>query len=132
MPAGSDLNYWRWFADLDISERQTADGGTELCWRTPAGTGCVDDSFTSPQVGIIPTDGAAIVLARPALIEIVPPPSDPLEPKFEMGPLPTQVTATLSDGSTVVADIEYGEQFGVGFARIGLSAGVRVTDAVSS
>ncbi|MBI5088719.1 MAG: hypothetical protein HZB15_07655 [Actinobacteria bacterium] len=132
VPAGSELTYWRWFADLDISERQRAAGGTELCWRTPAGIGCVDDSFTGPEVGIIPTDGAVILLARPALVEIVPPPTDPLEPKFEMGPAPTTVTATLSDGSSVLADVEYGQQFGVGFARIDLPPGVTVTHAESS
>ncbi len=27
IPAGSELSYWRWFPDLDISERQTAAGG---------------------------------------------------------------------------------------------------------
>ena len=132
IPAGSELSYWRWFADLDISERQTAAGGTELCWRTPAGTGCIDDSFISPEVGMIPTDGGAILLARPALIEISPAPTDPLAPKFEQGPPPTTITVTLSDGSTVTADINYGDQFGVGYARVTLGAGVTVTTAVSS
>jgi len=132
IPAGSELSYWRWFADFDISERQTAAGGTELCWRTPAGTGCIDDSFISPQVGIIPTDGGAILLARPALIEISPAPTDPLAPKFEQGPPPTTITVTLSDGSTVTADIEYGDQFGVGYGRVTLAAGVTVASAVSS
>ena len=132
IPAGSELSYWRWFADLDISERQTAAGGTELCWRTPAGTGCIDDSFISPEVGIIPTDGGAILLARPALIEISPAPTDPLAPKFEQGPPPTTITVTLSDGSTVSAQVNYGDQFGVGYGRVTLAAGVTVASAVSS
>ena len=130
--AGSALTYWRWLPDLDISERGTAQGGTELCWRTPAGTGCVDDSFISPQVGIIPTDGGAILLVRPALVPITPTPTDPLVPKFEQGPPPTIVTAILSDGSTVTVDVRYGEQFGVGYARIALAAGVTVMSATSS
>lgn len=64
--AGGELSYWRWFPDLDISERETATGGTELCYRTPAGAGCLDDAFNSPEVGIIPTDGAVILLATSA------------------------------------------------------------------
>ena len=132
IPPGSELSYWRWFPDLDISERATEEGGTELCWRTPAGTGCIDDSFMSPDVGVIPTDGGAILLARPALVPISPPPTDPLEPKFEMGPDPTSVTVRLSDGSTVTADVDYGEQFGVGYARIDVPDGVTVTEARSS
>jgi len=132
IPAGSELSYWRWFPDLDISERQTAAGGTELCWRTPAGTGCIDDSFISPEVGIIPTDGGAILLARPALIAITPTPTDPLAPKFEQGPPPTTITAVLSDGSTVTADINYGDQFGVGFGRVTLASGVTIVSATSS
>ena len=132
IPAGSELNYWRWFPDLDISERATDQGGTELCWRTPAGTGCIDDSFMSPDVGVIPTDGGAILLARPALVPITPPPTDPLEPKFEMGPNPTSITARLSDGSTVTADVSYGADFGVGYARIDVPDGVTVSDATSS
>lgn len=132
IPAGSELSYWRWFPDLDISQRQTAEGGTELCWRTPAGTGCIDDSFISPEVGIIPTDGGAILLARPALLAITPTPTDPLAPMFEQGPLPTTITATLSDGSAVTADITYGDQFGVGYGRVPLDAGVSVASATSS
>jgi hypothetical protein len=132
IPAGGELSYWRWFPDLDISERQTAEGGTELCWRTPVGTGCIDDSFISPEVGIIPTDGGAILLARPALIEIAPAPTDPLAPKFEQGPPPTMITATLSDGSTVTTDVNYGDQFGVGYGRVTLDVGVTVASATSS
>ncbi len=132
IPAGSELSYWRWFPDLDISERQTAAGGTELCWRTPAGTGCIDDSFISPEVGIIPTDGGAILLARPALIAITPAPRDPLAPKFEQGQPPTTITVTLSDGSTVVADVNHGDQYGVGFGRVTLAAGVTIASATSS
>ena len=132
IPAGSELSYWRWFPDLDISERQTAAGGTELCWRTPAGTGCIDDSFISPEVGIIPTDGGAILLARPALMAITPTPTDPLAPKFEQGPPPRTITVALSDGSAVTADINYGDQFGVGYGRITLAAGVTIVSATSS
>ncbi|MEO5900948.1 MAG: hypothetical protein ABIR68_12585 [Ilumatobacteraceae bacterium] len=129
---GSTLSYWRWFPDLDISERETAEGGTELCWRTPVGTGCLDDSFISPHVGVIPTDGGAIILARPALIEITPPPTDPLAPKFRQGPPPTTITATLTDGSSITAKVSYGEQFGVGYARITLTTGIEITAATSS
>ena len=132
IPAGSELSYWRWFPDLDISERQTAAGSTELCWRTPAGTGCIDDSFISPEVGIIPTDGGAILLARPALIAKTPTPTDPLAPKFEQGPPPTTITVTLSDGSTVTAGVDYGDQFGVGYGRVTLAAGVTIASATSS
>lgn len=130
--AGNQLSYWRWLPDLDISERQTSEGGTELCWRTPAGTGCIDDSFTSPSVGIIPTDGGVIFLARPALIEITPPATDPLAPTFEHGPRPTTVVATMSDGSSVTADLNYGDEFGVGYARIALARGATVVSAASS
>ena len=130
--AGSELSYWRWFPDLDISERETEDGGTELCWRTPVGTGCIDDSFISPEVGMIPTDGGAILLTRPGLIAITPTPTDPLAPKFEQGPPPTTITATLSDGSIVTADIKYGDQFGVGYGWVTLDAGVTIVAATSS
>ncbi|MEO6125839.1 MAG: hypothetical protein ABIR32_19235 [Ilumatobacteraceae bacterium] len=131
VPAGSPLNYWRWLPDLDISERATAQGGTELCWRTPSGTGCIDDSFISPQVGIIPTDGGVILLAQPALIEITPPPTDPNASKFELGPDPTSVTATLSDGSTLTAEVMHDDQYGVGYARIQIPAGITLSSAVS-
>jgi hypothetical protein len=132
IPAGSELSYLRWFPDLDISERQTSTVSTELCWRTPVGTGCIDDSFVSPEVGIIPTDGGAIILAQPALIEITPTPSDPLAPKFELGPPLTTITATLSNGSTVTADISVGDDFGVGYGRVPLDAGVTIISAESS
>ncbi len=132
VPAGSKLNYWRWFPDLDISERAAAQGGTELCWRTPVGTGCIDDSFMSPDVGVIPTDGGVILLARPALVPIEPSPTDPLEPKFKAGPDPTSITAHLSDGSTVTASVKLGKDFGVWYARIDLAPGVTVVDATSS
>ena len=131
MAAGGALSYWRWFPDLDISERQTDTGSTELCWRTPAGSNCIDDSFESPDVGIIPTDGGVIFLARPALVQISPPPSDPSAPKFELGPNPTTVTVTLSDGSTATAEVHYGTQFGVGYARLALSEGRTVVSARS-
>jgi hypothetical protein len=131
IPAGSALNYWRWLPDLDISERQTTAGGTELCWRTPAGTGCIDESFSSPQVGVVPTDGGVIFLAGPALIEITPTPTDPNAAKFELGPNPTTVTVNLSDGSTLTAEIKYGGKFGVGYARLELPTGVTVSTATS-
>jgi hypothetical protein len=135
IPAGSELSYWRWFPDLEISERHTSADTTELCWRTPAGTGCIDDSFISPEVGIIPTDGGAILLARPALIEYTPTPStpsDPLAPRFVVGPPPTTITAILSDGSTVIADVNFGDDFGVGYGRVPLDAGVTIISAESS
>jgi hypothetical protein len=132
IPAGSELSYWRWFPDLDISERETAAGTTELCWRTPVGTGCIDDSFMSPEVGIIPTDGGAILLTTPALLAITPKPTDPLAPKFELGPQPTTITATLSDGSTVTAVVAIGKEFGVGYGRVTLEPGVTVISATSS
>lgn len=129
--AGPDLSYWRWFPDLDISERQTAADGSELCWRTPAGTGCIDEDFASPKVGLIPTDAATIVLAQPALVPIVPTPSDPLAARFEIGPRPTRVVATLSDGTTATAEVTYGVEFGVGWARIPTPNGITVTNALS-
>jgi len=129
--AGPQLSYWRWFADLDISERQTASGDTELCWRTPVGEGCIEHDFASPKAGLIPTDGATIVLAQPAIVPIVPAPSDPTAPKFELGPNPTKVVATLSDGTTATADLTFGAEFGPGWARIPTPDGVKVTDARS-
>ncbi len=129
--AGPQLSYWRWFADLDISERQTASGDTEFCWRTPAGDGCIEHDFASPKVGLIPTDGATIVLAQPAVVPIVPAPSDPNSPKYELGPNPTRVVATLSDGTTSTAELAFGDEFGPGWARIPIPAGVTVTDARS-
>ncbi len=88
-------------------------------------------SFISPEVGIIPTDGGAILLTRPALIEITPPPTDPSAPMFEMGPPPTSITSIMSDDSTVIADISYGDQFGVGYGRVSLDAGVTISSATS-
>jgi len=129
--AGPELSYWRWFADLDISERQTASGDTEFCWRTPVGEGCIEHDFASPKVGLIPTDGATIVLAQPAIVPIVPAPSDPNAPRFELGPNPTRVVATLSDGTTATADLTFGDEFGPGWARIPTLEGVTVTDARS-
>lgn len=133
VPADSPLAYWRFLPDLDIAERQTATGsGTELCWRTPSGTGCIDDTFYSPDVGVIPTDGAAILLARPALIPIEPAPTDPMAPTLRVGPPPTTVTVTLSDGTTRDVPLTIGEQFGIGYGRIDLPAGTTVTSAISS
>ena len=65
------------------------------------------------------------------MIEITPPPTDSFAPKFELGPNPTTVAATLSDGSTVTAEIKYGDQFGVGYARLQLPAGFTVSSAMS-
>jgi hypothetical protein len=129
--AGPQLSYWRWFADLDISERQTTSGGTEFCWRTPAGEGCIEHDFASPKVGLIPTDGATIVLAQPAIVPIAPAPSDPTAPKFELGPNPTKVVATLSDGTAATAELTFGDEFGPGWARIPAPAGVTITEARS-
>ena len=129
--AGPQLSYWRWFADLDISERQTASGDTEFCWRTPAGEGCIEHDFASPKVGLIPTDGATIVLAQPAIVPIVPAPGDPNAPRFELGPNPTRVVTTLSDGTTATVDLTFGDEFGPGWARIPTPDGVTVTDARS-
>lgn len=133
VPPDSPLAYWRFLPDLDIAERQTATAsGTELCWRTPSGTGCIDDTFYSPDVGVIPTDGAAILLARPALIPIEPAPTDPMAPTLRVGPTPTTVTVTLSDGTTRDVALTIGEQFGIGYGRIDLPAGTTVTSATSS
>ena len=133
VPPNSPLAYWRFLPDLDIAERQTATAsGTELCWRTPSGTGCLDDTFYSPDVGVIPTDGAAILLARPALIPIEPAPTDPMAPTLRVGPTPTTVTVTLSDGTTHNVTLTIGEQYGIGYARIDLPAGTTVTSATSS
>lgn len=133
VPADSALAYWRFLPDLDIAERQTATGsGTEFCWRTPAGTGCLDDTFHSPDVGVIPTDQAAILLARPALIPIEPAPTDPMAPTLRIGPTPTIVTVALSDGTTHDFALRNGERFGIGYARIDLPAGTTITSATSS
>jgi hypothetical protein len=132
IPTDAPLNYWRFLPDLDISERATSAGGTELCWRTPAGTGCIDDTFESPDVGLIPTDNATIFLVRPGLIPLDPPPSDPLAPAYQLGPNPTTVSVTFSDGTRANVDVKYGEQFGVGYARIDTPDGLSVSTATSS
>ncbi len=133
VPPDSPLAYWRFLPDLDIAERQTATAsGTELCWRTPSGTGCIDDTFYSPDVGVIPTDGAVILLARPTLIPIDPAPTDPMAPTLRVGPAPTTVTVTLSDGTVRDVSLTIGEQFGIGYGRIDLPAGTTVTSATSS
>lgn len=133
VPADSPLAYWRFLPDLDISERQTATGsGTELCWRTPAGTGCLDNTFESPDVGIIPTDDAAIFLARPSVTPNETPSTDPLAPTGRLGPPPTIVTVVLSDGTTQQIELTEGKWYGVGYARIDLPAGTTITSATSS
>jgi hypothetical protein len=133
VPADSPLAYWRFLPDLDIAERQTATAsGTEFCWRTPAGTGCLDNTFHSPDVGVIPTDHAAILLARPALIPIEPAPTDPMAPTLRIGPTPTIVTVALSDGTTQDVTLTIGEQYGISYARIDLPAGTTITSATSS
>ncbi len=116
----------RWPEFLDDGRRST-----ELCWRTPAGTGCIDDSFRSPDVGVIPTDGAAILLARPALIPIEPPPIEPLAYTHQLGPNPTTVDVTLSDGSEVAVLLQTGRDFGVSVGRVQLAPGVTVVSATS-
>lgn len=69
---------------------------------------------------------------RRAEPSITPPPTDQNAAKFELGPNPTTVTAILSDGSTLTAEINYGEQFGVGYARIPVPGTLTVTEARSS
>lgn len=130
VPSGAALLYWRFLPDLDIAERAT-DAGAELCWRTPAGTGCMDDSFNSPEVGIIPTDGAAIFLARPSLVPIEPPPTDPMAPWLMAGPTPTAVDVTFSDGTTATVALRQGESYGIGFARMDVPAGLTIATATS-
>lgn len=132
IPAGSPLNYWRFLPDLDISERATATGsGTELCWRTPAGTGCLDDTFEGPDVGIVPTDGAVIFLARPRLTPIEPAPSDPLAPRLSIGPPPTTVRVTFTDGTTTDVSLTQGVQFGVSHGRVDVTDDNPITSAQS-
>jgi hypothetical protein len=129
---GRPLRYWRWFPDLEFAERPVGDNGTEFCWRTPTGNDCIDDTFYSPDVGIIPTDQAVIFLARPALLPIIPPPTDPMKPKLKMGPPAKVITVTLSDGTVAKATVFYRKDYGVGYARLSLPAGVTVMKAVSS
>ncbi len=131
VPADSPLQYWRFLPDLDVSERQTSAGSTELCWRTPAGQGCIDDAFNSPAVGIVPTADGAIVLVRPALVPISPVPTDPMAPRFQPGPDPTTVTATLSDGSIVTAAVHGNDGIGIRYARVPLPPDVSVVTASS-
>lgn len=130
VPAGSDLSYYRFLPDLDISDRQTADGGNELCWRTPVGHGCLDDDLAEP-VKVIPTDGAVIVLTRPKLTPIDPPPSDPLAPASMLGDDPTAVTVTFSDGTSARAPVVQGTVYGVWFGRVDLPAGAEVVSTHS-
>ncbi|MFT3853676.1 MAG: hypothetical protein QM733_13180 [Ilumatobacteraceae bacterium] len=130
VPAGAALSYWRFLPDLDIAERSSA-ASTELCWRTPAGTGCIPEAFNSPDVGIVPTDGAAIVLVWPALVPIDPPPSDPMAPKFEVGPTPTAVDITFSDGSTTSVAVRTPAEWGRSYARVDIPAGLTVAHAAS-
>lgn len=124
VPAGQGLSYWRWLPDLDISEVQPAEGPTQLCYRTPAGEGCIDEDFNSPMVGLVPVPGGFIALVQPELIAISPPLDDPLAPQFEAGPPPTRVIAEFSDRPSVTADVHYGEQFGLGWARLEIPDGV--------
>lgn len=130
VPAGAELSYWRFLPDLDIAERGTTDG-TELCWRSPAGTGCIPEAFSSPDVGIVPTDGAAIVFVWPALAPIEPPPSDPMAPKFELGPMPTAVDVTFSDGSTTSVAVRTPAGEDRSYARVDLPAGLTIAHAAS-
>jgi hypothetical protein len=138
VPAGSELSYFRFLPDLDVAFRdapgeQTVRGSSaELCWRTPAGTGCIPDDFTSPSVGLIPSTGAAILLLRPGLIPIVPAPQDPSAPKLQLGPDPIKVTISLSDGSTVDVPVAKGKDLGLGYSRVLLPDGLTVTAAKSS
>ena len=85
-----------------------------------------DDSNAGAQPGGERTNSLV------SLIEITPPPTDQNAAKFELGPNPTTVTAILSDGSTLTAEINYGEQFGVGYARIPVPGTLTVTEARSS
>jgi hypothetical protein len=81
---------------------------------------------------VIPTDHAAILLARPALIPIEPAPTDPMAPNIRIGPTPTIVTVALSDGTTQDVTLTIGEQYGISYARIDLPAGTTITSATSS
>jgi hypothetical protein len=142
-PAGSELSYWRWFPDLDISERATTSGGTEMCWRTPVGTGCIEDSFISPKVGIIPTDGGVILIVRRAVRYLASPgpvptttlPSVPTSVETRIYTLITTarmtITATMSDGSTATVVVDEGEAFDIGHARLALAPGVTVISATA-
>jgi len=130
--AGSRLEYWRFLPDLDVSWRQTSTVSTELCWRTPVGQGCTDDAFQSPAVGTVPTSGGVIFLVRSAVRAIEPPPTDPMAARFEAGPLPVEVTAVLSDGSTVTVEVVAPDAVGLGYARLALDDGVTVVAATSA
>lgn len=131
VPAGSPLVYFRLLPDLDVSQRETGVGSTELCWRTPAGEGCIDDAFNSPDVGAIPATGGVIFLARPALVRIEPAPTDSTAPLYTLGPEPISVTAHLSDGSTSTVRLEHLDTFGPSYARLALPEGITVVEASS-
>ena len=131
VPAGSALQYWRFAPDVDIAERATSGGSSELCWRSTAGQGYIDDTFQSPNVGVIPIAGGAIALARPSVTLIQPAPVDPMAPKFETGPDPTTITVQLSDGSSRAAKVEHLDTWGVGYSRFDLPNGVTIISASS-
>ena len=55
-----------------------------------------------------------------------------MAPTLRVGPAPTTVTVTLSDGTVRDVSLTIGEQFGIGYGRIDLPAGTTVTSATSS
>jgi len=128
IPEGQGLAYWRWLPDLDFSEVQPTTGPTQFCYRTPAGEGCIDEEFNSPNVGIVPTTDGVIALVQPELTTITPPPTDPLAPTLQAGPQPSTVIAQLSDGTTTSSDVNYSDQYGLGWARVSVPDGVTIIE----
>ncbi len=127
--AGGELSPFRYLPDLDLAWRDTATG-PEICWTTPAGSGCAPDSFADPGTLIIPTVGQAIILTRPGWIPdptattlnaTDPPPGRFTEPK--------EVTVELSNGETATWELETPESIGIGYVRVVLPEGVTVASA---
>lgn len=85
VPQGAELQWFEFMpGSLHLAWRETADGA-EMCWRTRAGEGCVDDDFRAPEAVVIPyRDTQVVVLTRPPL----------------SGPAPEKVTLELANGQS--------------------------------
>lgn len=111
---GAALSFYAYLPDVHLAWRATDEGGTQLCWRTPAGDGCGSDLFYAPDTVVLPNGDHVVVLTRPAL---------------GGGSFPSEVTVELSNGETVTAPLNVREGIALTYARVSLSPTTSVVSA---
>lgn len=116
---GNELSYYNYLPDLELAWGQTANGGTDICWRTLSGEGCASDDFSAPDVVLIQDGDVLTALTR---AEFVPDGTTDAATGSPGGKFvePTQITIVLSTGETLTELVAQPEGIGISYARFNI------------